>query len=165
MSEDERKRNAFYLGAIGLAIGFWILFALGCSPFATAAKVTLGARAAADAIDQGMAVQTNKVVDDCLKKHESKSNGYAECVKAWKVHLDRWRKVAAPALSASITAAYYAIKLAKEAGQEPKAIMAHIVTAACGVVRALKQFGPLLPAEWKAQAEGALTLAEGMICK
>jgi hypothetical protein len=166
MSDRHRKINSALVALAGLVLAVWLS---GCNPFTVAAKATLGARQAADAIDKGIAAATDaedtRCTSRCTKAGQLSKPCYAECTAKFRKSRDAWRKVAAPAISAAITAAYHGIKLAEAAKQKPEQIMPLVLQAFCGVAKALKELAPVLPESWRNQAAAYLALAEGMVCK
>jgi len=172
----------------------------GCG-YTLAAKITLGAREAGDAVAKGMAAQTRKVTADCLQKcklTEAKATAaaaqaaaarpgaggaakasaaaaakalelaracYAKCVAPWKVHRERFRLYAAPAISSTVAGGYMAIKLAKEAEKGGQAAIDLAMGVACAVALVLKPYLPLVGESWRAAAATGLGIAERLTCK
>ena len=148
---------ALLLGVVG-----WML--VGCNGFTVAAKATLAARQAGDAIAMGMAMQTRQVTKDCLAKHGSKTKEYAECVKEWRKHRENFRRYAVPAINGGIASAYYSIKLAKEAKQKPETVAPTVKKMFCDIMEQVKKYAPLVKNDWGKKALAALASVEGFVC-
>jgi hypothetical protein len=142
--------------------------ASGCS-YTWAARATLMARDVGDAVSKGMAEQTRKVTADCkvkcIKADRLDLECYKGCIGPWRVHRERFRRYAAPAISGAVAGAYTGIKMSKDAGAGGDKAKAYGLGVLCAVLRIVDPFVPQLPKAYQQQVKLGSDFVKGMVCR
>lgn len=164
-----RAQEVLLAIALGALVALIAVAVPACkSAFGVAWKATYGVKQAGELASHTIGTIAREKHEKCLKAYPSRSTEYATCIGPTRKLLDKWIRIAKPAINSALSATVGALLIAEKAKAEKATnltqIWSLIKPGLCALTEVVQSWAHLMPKATAEKLRGYLSLAKGVTC-